>query len=208
MLNNITITDITKTKKGLNALFSENGFLFSVDDMLLAQYKIKTGSCFSQQELTLLYEKSNTNKAVQKAYNLLSYRSHSRSELYTKLCRNFDADCAEAACDRMENLGLINDEEYCKAKAEYLINVKKCSLGETRAKLLTLGINKDIIECFIQLYDSDVQAENLRYIIEKKYYSKLDQPQKVIAALMRKGFGYSDIKSALRSMEIETEDEY
>ena len=208
MLNNITITDITKTKKGLNALFSENGFLFSVDDMLLAQYKIKTGSCFSQQELTLLYEKSNTNKAVQKAYNLLSYRSHSRSELYTKLCRNFDADCAEAACDKMENLGLINDEEYCKAKAEYLINVKKCSLGETRAKLLTLGINKDIIECCIQLYDSDVQAENLRYIIEKKYYSKLDQPQKVIAALMRKGFGYSDIKSALRSMEIETEDEY
>ena len=208
MLNNITITDITKTKKGLNALFSENGFLFSVDDMLLAQYKIKTGSCFSQQELTLLYEKSNTNKAVQKAYNLLSYRSHSRSELYTKLCRNFDADCAEAACDKMENLGLINDEEYCKAKAEYLINVKKCSLGETRAKLLTLGINKDIIKCCIQLYDSDVQAENLRYIIEKKYHSKLDQPQKVIAALMRKGFSYSDIKSALRSMEIETEDEY
>ena len=207
MLNNITITDITKTKKGLNALFSENGFLFSVDDMLLAQYKIKTGSCFSQQELTLLYEKSNTNKAVQKAYNLLSYRSHSRSELYTKLCRNFDADCAEAACDKMENLGLINDEEYCKAKAEYLINVKKCSLGETRAKLLTLGINKDIIKCCIQLYDSDVQAENLRYIIEKKYYSKLDQPQKVIAALMRKGFSYSDIKSALRSMEIETEAE-
>lgn len=108
----------------------------------------------------------------------------------------------------MEEYGLINDEEYCKAKAEYLINVKKCSLGETRAKLLTLGINKDIIECCIQLYDSDVQAENLRYIIEKKYYSKLDQPQKVIAALMRKGFGYSDIKSALRSMEIETEDEY
>lgn len=208
MLNNITITDITKTKKGLNALFSENGFLFSVDDMLLAQYKIKTGSCFSQQELTLLYEKSNTNKAVQKAYNLLSYRSHSRRELYTKLCRNFDSDCADAACDRMENLGLINDEEYCKAKAEYLINVKKCSLGETRAKLLTLGINKDIIESCIELYDSDVQAENLRYIIEKKYYSKLDQPQKVIAALMRKGFGYSDIKSALRSMEIETEDEY
>ena len=176
--------------------------------MLLAQYKIKTGSCFSQQELTLLYEKSNTNKAVQKAYNLLSYRSHSRRELYTKLCRNFDSDCAETACNKMENLGLINDEEYCKAKAEYLINVKKCSLAEVKAKLLTLGINKDIIKSCIELYDSDVQAENLRYIIEKKYYSKLDQPQKVIAALMRKGFSYSDIKSALRSMEIETEDEY
>ena len=208
MLNNITVTDITKTKKGLNALFSENGFLFSVDDLLLALYKIKIGSCFSQQELTLLYEKSNTNNAVQKAYNLLSYRSHSRKELHTKLCRSFDADCADAACDKMEEYGLINDEEYCKAKAEYLINVKKCSLGETRAKLLTLGINKDIIECCIETYDSDTQTENLKHIIEKKYASKLDQPQKVIAALMRKGFGYGDIKSALRSLEIELEDEY
>lgn len=208
MLNNITVTDITKTKKGLNALFSENGFLFSVDDMLMAQYKIEIGSCFSQQELTLLYEKSNTNKAVQKAYSLLSYRSHSRYELYTKLCRNFDETSAAATCDKMEEYGLVNDEEYCRAKAEYLITVKKCSLGETRAKLLTLGINKDIINCCTATYDSDIQAENLRYIIEKKYRSKLDQPQKVIAALMRRGFSYCDIKSALSSLEIETEDEY
>ena len=208
MLNNITITGITKTKKGLNALFSDNGFLFSVDDLLLAQYKIEIGSCFSQQELTLLYEKSNTNKAVQKAYNLLSYRSHSRRELYTKQCRNFDADCAEAACDKMEEYGLINDSEYCKAKADYLINVKKCSLAEVRAKLLTLGINKDIIEYCIEDYDSDTQAENLRCLIEKKYLSKLDQPQKVIASLMRKGFAYHDIISALRSLDINTEDEY
>ena len=207
MLNNITITDITKTKKGLNALFAENGFLFSVDDMLLAQYKIEIGSCFSQQELTLLYEKSSTNKAVQKAYNLLSFRSHSKKELYTKLCRNFDADCAKAACDKVEDMGLVNDEEYCKAKAEYLINVKKCSLCETRAKLLTLGINKDIIECCIENYSEDTQTDNLMHLLQTKYRTKLAQPQKVIASLMRKGYRYGEIRAALKSLDIETEDE-
>ena len=156
----------------------------------------------------MLYEKSNTTKAVSKAYNLLSYRSHSKKELYTKLCKNFDSDCAQAACDKMENLGLINDEEYCKAKAEFLIMTKKCSLSETRLKLLTLGINKDIIESCIEMYSEDIQAENLRTLIEKKYRSKLDNPQKVIAALMRKGFGYREIKSALNELEIETEDDY
>ena len=208
MLNSIKITDITKTKKGFNALFCDSGFLFSVDDMLLAQEKIEIGSCFTQQELTLLCEKSCTNKAVQKAYNVLSFRSHSRKELFDKLCKNFDRECASAACDKMENLGLINDEEYCKAKAEYLINTKMCSLSETRLKLLTLGINKDIIECCIDMYDNENEAENLRVLIEKKYRNKLDQPQKVIAALMRKGFGYYEIKNALRSLEIETEDDY
>jgi hypothetical protein len=107
----------------------------------------------------------------------------------------------------MEELGLINDQSYCEAKTQYLIMTKKCSLGETRAKLLTLGINKDIIKSCIALYDSETQADNLRALIEKKYKSKLDNPQKVVAALMRKGFSYYEIKSALKEFEIETEDD-
>lgn len=208
MLNSIKITDITKTKKGYNALFCENGFLFSVDDLMLVQQKIQIGSCFTGQELSLIYEKSNTNKAVQKAYNLLSFRSHSKKELYTKLCKSFDSDCAMAACDKMENLGLINDDEFCRAKAEYLINVKKCSLRETKLKLLTLGINKDIIESCIENYDNDTQAENLQHLLQTKYRNKLNNPQKVFSSLMRKGYSYYDIKSAMRNLEIEIEDEY
>ena len=207
MLNSLKINYITKTTKGYNALFCDSGFLFSVDDLLLIQEKINIGSCFTQQELSLLYEKSSTNKAVQKAYNLLSYRSHSKKELYTKLCRNFDADCAMAACDKMENLGLIDDMQYCKAKAEYLIGTKKCSLAETRLKLLTLGINKDIIECCIESYSEDTQSENLLHLLQTKYRTKLDQPQKVIASLMRKGYRYGEIRTALKMLDIETEDE-
>ena len=174
---------------------------------MLIQEKIQIGSCFTQQELTLLYQKSSTNKAVQKAYNLLSYRSHSRKELYDKLCRSFDSDCAEAACSKMEDIGLLNDEEFCKAKAEYLINVKKCSLGETRLKLLTLGINKDIIECCIESCSEDTQMDNLLHLLQTKYCTKLDNPQKVIASLMRKGFRYNEIRAALQTLDIETEDE-
>ena len=176
--------------------------------MLMAQENINIGSCFSQQELSLLYQKSTTNKAVQKAYSLLSYRSHSKRELYTKLCKNFDSQCAQAACDRMEDLGFINDQSYCQAKTEYLIMTKKCSLSETRLKLLTLGINKDIIESCIALYDSETQADNLRTLIEKKYKSKLGNPQKVVAALMRRGFSYHEIRAALKEFEIETEDDF
>ena len=175
---------------------------------MLLQEKIEIGSCFTQQELTLLCEKSCTNKAVSKAYNLLSYRSHSKKELYDKLCKTFDSECATAACDKMEDLGLINDEEYCKAKAEYLIMTKRCSLGETRLKLLTLGINKDIIESCIENYSEDTQTDNLLHLLQTKYRTKLAEPQKVIAALMRKGFGYYEIKSALNDLQIETEDDY
>ena len=101
----------------------------------------------------------------------------------------------------MEELALINAEEYCKAKTAYLVNVKRCSLSEIRAKLLTLGINKDIIECCIANYSGDTQTENLLHLLQTKYRTKLDQPQKLIAALMRKGFPYSDIDRAFGELE-------
>ncbi|MEG1050230.1 MAG: RecX family transcriptional regulator [Oscillospiraceae bacterium] len=208
MLNSVEITDITKTKKGYNALFSEGEFLFSVDDMLLAQQKIKIGSCFSQQELTFILEKSETSRAVQKAYNLLSFRPHSQKELSDKLTKTFDRETSQKAVEKMVELGLVNDEEYCTAKAEYLINVKKTSLAHTRLKLLSLGIDKDIIEDCLQFYDRQTQEESLDRLLQTKYQSKLSNPDKVIQSLMRKGFGYSEIKAALNRLEIETEEDF
>lgn len=207
MLNSIKITDITKTKKGYNALFCENGFLFSVDDLVLAQEKIKIGSCFTSQELNLIYKKSGGEKALQKGYKLLSYRPHCKNALYRKLCDKFDPDCAQYACDKLEDLGLINDKEYTQLMTQYLINTKKYSVTNAKMKLLTLGINKDIIEeCLSEYKDEDTQLENLIQLIEKKYRSKLSNPQKVVQSLMRKGFSYRLIKKALQEIEIELED--
>lgn len=206
MLNSVKITDIRKTKRGHNALFCEEEFLFSVDDFLLLQQKIEIGSCFTQQELTFILEKSETSRAVQKAYNFLSFRAHSKKELYDKLTKSFDKECCQKAADKMVDLGLINDEEYCTAKAEYLIISKKTSLSHTKLKLLTLGIEKDIIESCLQAYSVDDQKENLDKLLKSKYQSKLSQPEKVIQSLIRKGFRYSDIRTAMAKLDIEIEE--
>lgn len=203
MSNNIKITDITKTKKGFNALFCENGFLFSIDDLLLLQYKIEIGSCLTQQELSFILEKSQTNKAVQKAYNLLSYRSHSKKELYDKLRKNFDDECSTLAVEKLEQLNLVNDLEYCRLKAEYLIMVKKSSLQHAKLKLSSLGIDRDIIDDILQLYDNDNQTENIIKLVKSKYLSKLNTPHKVVQSLMRKGFSYSEIKSAMEILGVD-----
>lgn len=208
MLSSIKITDITKTKKGYNALFSEGEFLFSVDDMILIQQKIEIGSCFTQQELTFILEKSQTSRAIQKSYNLLSFRAHSQKELRDKLLKSFDSECSQKATEKMVALGLVNDEEYCKAKAEYLINSKKTSLSHTKLKLLTLGIDKDIIEYCLEEYSQDNQDESLDKLLRSKYQSKLSQPQKVFQSLIRKGFRHTDIKAALHRLEIEIEEEF
>lgn len=206
MLNNITITDITKTKKKYNALFSGDEFLFSVDDMVLASNHIEIGSVFTQSRLENISKQSDTAKAVEKCYSFLSVRMHSKKELYDKLCRKFDSSTAVCAVEKMEELGLVDDEKFARLKADYLINVKSGSLTDTRHKLRALGIDRDIIDIVISDFDIDNQIDSIITLLNGKYRYKLDCPQKVVASLMRKGFKFGEIKKAMDILEIDIQE--
>lgn len=206
MLNNVKITDIKKTKKGFNALFSDNEFLFSVDDVVLYQNNIQIGSCLSQQELACISKQSQNGKVVDKCYTLLSYRMHSKKELYDKLCKNFDSETANYAVNKMEELGLVDDFQFAQMKAEYLLNVKKYSLSAIKMKLLSLGIDKYTIDSVLLNFKLDNQIDDIVKLLQTKYSQKLSQPQKVIASLIRKGFRYGEIKSAMNILEIDLQE--
>lgn len=206
MLNNITITDITKTKKKYNALFSGDEFLFSVDDMVLTANHIKIGSVFSSAQLENISKQSDTAKAVEKCYSFLSIRMHSKKELYDKLCRKFDGYASACAVEKMEELGLVDDEKFARLKADYLLNVKNSSVMDTRHKLQALGIDRDIIDIVMADFDIDNQVDSIITLINGKYRYKLDCPQKVVASLMRKGFKFSEIKKAMDILEIDLQE--
>lgn len=202
MLNNIKITDITKTKKGFNALFSDEQFLFSVDDVVLYRNNIQIGSCFTRQELACISRQSQDAKAVDKAYMLLSSRMHSKKELYDKLLRKFEPESARYAVNKMEELSLVDDAAFAQMKAEYLLNVKKQSVSAIRLKLISLGIDKNIIDSVLLNFELDSQVADISSLLQTKYRSKLSTPEKVVASLLRKGFRYGEIKQAFDNLNI------
>ncbi len=206
MLNNIKITDITRTKKGFNALFADDEFLFSVDDVVLYKNNIQIGSCFTRQELACISKQSQDTKAVDKAYILLSSRMHSKKELYDKLLRKFEPENACYAVDKMEELGLVDDAVFAQMKAEYLLNVKKQSFSAIRQKLASLGIDKDIIDSVLLNFELDNQIDDITRLLQTKYSSKLSQPEKVVASLLRKGFRYGEIKQAMNNLQIDLQE--
>ena len=206
MLNNITITDITRTKKGYNALFAGDEFLFSVDDVVLYQNNIHTGSCLSQQELGCISKQSTNAKAVDKCYTYLSARMHSKKELYDKLCRHYDSDTARYAVNKMEELELVDDYAFAQMKAEYLLNVKKQSFSATKAKLASLGVDKYIIDSVLLSFGPEDQTEDIIHLLQTRYSRKLSQPQKVVASLVRKGFRYREIKQAMDYLDIDLQE--
>lgn len=170
-----------------------------------AEYYIKDGTEISEEEFEELKDKINYRKAVNKAADLLSRRDHSVKELKTKLLRTVDEINADKAISKMLELGYLDDEKYAKNLVKYLTETKHFSLMNVRQECFKRGINKDIVDEILSDYEID-NVSNIINLIETKYSQKLESEngkEKVVSALMRKGFPYSDIKSAFYRIENE-----
>lgn len=166
---------------------------------------VQDGSELSDDEWQVLTDRINYRKALNKAADLLSRRSHSAYELKTKLLRTCDEEAAQRAVDRFVELGYLDDEAFAKELAAHLFNNKHYSPNNVKNELYKRGIQKDIINKILDETEND-PVDSVIQIILKKYRIKLHEEngrQKTVAALMRKGFSYSDIKDALYRIENE-----
>ncbi len=186
-------------------LLLDNEYKITTDIDFWAENYIKDGTEIDEEEWQELTDKINYRKAVNKCYDLLSRRDHSVKELKTKLLRTVDEENAQKAIERMLELGYLDDEKYAAALLNHLVNNKNLSAAFIRQEMYKRGISSEIITKLL----SDTEIDNvssIRELILGKYKSKLTAEngrEKVIAALMRKGFTYSDIRTAFYEIENE-----
>ena len=199
---------IIKAQKGRGSkihLLLDDEYQITTDVNFWAENYIKDGTDITQEEWNSLVDKINYRKAFNKCADFLSRRDHSVRELREKLLRTVDEVSAEKAIERFEELGYLDDEKFARNYAEHLFKNKNYSNNHVKQELYKKGISRDIVAEIIE--DSEIDSvESIITIINKKYYSKLNAEngkEKVVAALMRKGFSYGDIKAAFNRIENE-----
>ena len=144
--------------------------------------------------------------ARDKALRLLSARAYTSGGLAQKLRQDFGEEAAQKAIVRMKALGLIDDEDYARRYASDCVKLKGFSLRRIKYALMEKGVPGDIAETVILEMDED-PARAITEIIHRKYARYLDSEKglrKTVNALLRLGYGYSDIRAALQNM---TEDD-
>lgn len=196
------ITAIEPRRKGLSALFIDGEFAMNLDTQALLENRFDVGRDISDEDLKEMIELSNERRAKEKALWLISYRSHSKKELKDKIRRTCDDSSAEKAVERMEELGLVNDEEYARQFARKLLQQKKMARRAAMLEMSRKGIDKETAEAALDEVDVD-HRENIRYIIEKKYRDIGDEKikRRAVAALQRLGYGWDDIRAVLNEYE-------
>ena len=199
------ITEIRPRRKGLSALFIDGEFAMALDTQTLLEQRIDVGREVDDEELHELIILSNERRAKEKALWLISYRSHSKKELRDKIRRTCDAEAADKAVERMEELGLVNDEDFARRYAEQLLYGKRLSKRAAFYELRRKGIDQATAEEALAELDVDVH-EQIRALIEKKYRNINDEKirRRAVAALQRLGYGWEDIKAVLEEYADDT----
>ena len=199
------ITEIRPRRKRLSALYIDGEFAVSLDTQTLIENRFDVGREIDDEDLQEIIKLSNERRAKDKALWLLSYREHSKKELEEKIRRTADEDSAQKAVDRMEELGLVDDERFARHYAEKLLNSKRGIAFELTRK----GIDKETAEQLCDELDIDVH-EQIRAVIEKKYRNLSDEKVKrrAVAALQRLGYRWDDIKSVISEYNEDETDEF
>ncbi len=192
-------------------IYVDEEYRATVDSDYWYSEKYRNLKEINEEELTELLDSVSFRRAYNKGLDLLSRRPYGVKELIKKLCeKGHEKEASQKACERLLELGLLNDEEYARILSDDLINRKNYGIKRVKQELAFRGISREIIENTIDSLDND--AENrIILVIKKKYLNKLNDEKgrkRAIDGLMRLGFSYSEIKSALKQVSEFTEEEY
>ena len=159
----------------------------------------------------IAFSRSSNMKFIQLLLLLFLHADQgiSKKELIEKIQRTTSKEAAWSAADRMEELGLVNDEEFAKRYAAELFNRKGFSGRRAQYELLRKGIDKEIIAQVVEELEPN-PVEKIKEIIEKKYLRCLQDEKgyrRTVNGLQRLGYRYEDIKQAILCFSCEGDED-
>ena len=197
---------LLKAQKGRGKkthLLLDGEYQITTDSEFWTLHGLPDGTELTEQEWEELVQQIERTKAVNKCYDLLSRRDHSKKELLTKLLRTVSAENARYAVELMEEKGYLDDEKYARKLCAYLLESKNLSKRHLAAEMAKRGLSRDLISQVLEEVEVDPVSQIVQ-LLQTKFAAKLQAEngvQKVTAALLRKGFTYADIKSAFYRLE-------
>lgn len=194
------ITEIKPSKLHLNSLTLSNGEEILIDKDVCAEHSLIADMEIESEELKELKFQSDYARAKSRALWYLDRMDYSEKALYDKLVlKGFDKKASSAVIAKFVDLGLLDDRRYAERLCEKLLNSgnsKRAAVQKMRQKGLAYDLCKEILE----ETEAD-EGDTLSRLIERKYSGKLGDREnyhKVYAALVRRGFSYSDVRNALK----------
>lgn len=196
------ITDIQQQKKNQKrySVFIDGEFAFGISDVDLLFYNLKKGKEITAQQLDYITENLLYEKAKEKAFNKLNYRSCTRKEIEEKLQEDYSSQIIERVLEMLERYNYINDRQYAQLYIKDSINLKGWGRLKIRFQLKQKGISEEIINAYLEEHNEEYPEKAFK-LLSKKFkgadISDYKIKQKAYTYLSQRGYTYNDIEPAI-----------
>ena len=187
----------------------EDGSILRVGQQEIADFALYAGRELTEEEAAALTAGLRSRQMRERALELLSRKPQSRRELTRKLNEwGAGPEEADAVCDRMEELGYLNEAAYA-ARIVEVYSARGFGEKKLRDELYRRGVPREEWDEALARVEDATQA--IDDFLRKKltgWTGDRKQLQKVTAALVRRGFSWSDIRDAMARYETGIDIEY
>lgn len=190
-------------------IYIDDEYRMTVDGTFWYSEKWHNLKEIDEEELAALENAVNSRRAFLSGMNLLSRRAHGKKELINKLALKHSREAAESAVQKLEELGLIDDEKFAEALADELLRRKKYAPRRIETELIMKGIDRQIAKDAVNSLDKD-DFNRIILLLNSKYKNYLSDEKGIRRAqngLFRMGYSYSDIRKALKEVTERTDEE-
>ena len=192
----MVITSVKSGKKSSILVYIDKEILINVPREIFLKSQLNVGEILDEEDVEKLKFDIKVYDAQKKALNLLSYRAHTKHELFEKIKMKVDENAAKEATDKMEKIGLINDEKFAFDYVEYLSRTKLYGVRRIQFELKRKGISPEIISKVMNSSKIDEDA-SINKIINKKIIRDEKDKKRLIAYLQRFGYEWDKINAAV-----------
>ena len=194
------ITNISPAVKtpGRYNVSVDGRYAFSLDELQLAELKLKCGNEIDDDKLNYLKNESAFGKNYIRAIDLISRRLRSEQEIRQYgIKKNWTHTNIERVISRLYQKRYLDDAKFAEVYLQSRLKAGKYSLKRIRLDLKRKGLSDQIINNALEQADvSQSEKDTLKRLVEKKYYHYNNEP-KLINYLARAGFSYDAIKAAI-----------
>lgn len=191
-------------------------YRFSLDIAQVVDLGIKQGQEIDDDQLALYEQESVFGKLYTRCLEYCFVRPRSEREVRDYLHKKtrttkyrardgqikercgVSQSVADRVLDRLKTKSHVDDEKFARWWVENRDQRKGTSLRKLRSELMAKGIDRQMIDMVLE-QSTRSDSDELAKIIEKKRARYDDD--KLTAYLARRGFSYSDIKTALETTE-------
>lgn len=201
------ILEIAVRRRRLYWVRLDDGTEQAVDRQTLDESPYREGAEITAEQWDRLLAASQYNRARERALYLLGLRDYACGELEQKLHTEATPAIAAAVVSRLQEVGLLNDEQYAHRMARHLREYKQYPHRRVVQELCRRGVAPDLARRAADALGGEDYEQALA-LLQKKYYNKLNSPddrRRVTAALARRGFTYTAIRRAMEDVAPEAE---